>query len=167
DDLLAYTTARDAPLRRRPVELRALVDEVVAERTDHLSDTARPDLYVGPLPVVDADPAMLRHVLDNLVGNALKYVAPGRLPRVDISAEPAHSGWVRVEVADRGIGVPDAEKPRVFDSFHRAPTGVVGHGGTGLGLAICRRVVDRHGGSITVVDNPGGGSRFSFTLPVP
>ncbi|MFF5226429.1 ATP-binding protein [Dactylosporangium sp. NPDC000521] len=162
DDLLAYTTARDAPLRTQPLDLGGLVAEVVAERVNHLA--VRPDIYVGPLPWVDADPVLLRHVLDNLIGNALKYVRPGRVPKVDVSASPAGPGWVRVEVADRGIGVPDADKPHVFESFHRAHTGQA-YGGTGLGLAICRRVIDRHGGSITVVDNPGGGSRFSFTLP--
>ena len=112
---------------------------------------------------------MLRHVLDNLIGNALKYVQPGRTPKVDVSASPAGTGWVRIEVADRGIGMPDADKPYVFESFHRAHAGQ-SYGGTGLGLAICRRVIDRHGGSITVVDNPGGGSRFSFTVrgaPIP
>ncbi|MEV4512509.1 ATP-binding protein [Dactylosporangium sp. NPDC049525] len=162
DDLLAYTTARDAALKPQPLDLTALVDEVVAERVNHLA--VRPDIYVGPLPWVEADPALLRHVLDNLVGNALKYVQPGRTPKVDVSASPAAPGWVRIEVADRGIGVPDADKPQVFESFHRAHTGQ-SYGGTGLGLAICRRVIDRHGGSITVVDNPGGGSRFSFTVP--
>jgi PAS domain S-box-containing protein len=162
DDLLAYTTARDAALKPQPLDLGALVAEVVAERVGHLA--VRPDIYVGPLPWVEADPALLRHVLDNLIGNALKYVQPGRVPKVDVSASPSAPGWVRVEVADRGIGVPDADKPHVFESFHRAHTGQ-SYGGTGLGLAICRRIVDRHGGTISVVDNPGGGSRFSFTLP--
>lgn len=162
DDLLAYTTARDAALKPQPLDLNALVGEVVAERVNHLA--TRPDIYVGPLPWAQADPALLRHVLDNLIGNALKYVQPGRTPKVDVSASPAGPGWVRIEVADRGIGVPDADKPYVFESFHRAHSGQY-YGGTGLGLAICRRVVDRHGGSITVVDNPGGGSRFSFTVP--
>ncbi|WP_426510482.1 ATP-binding protein [Dactylosporangium sp. McL0621] len=115
-------------------------------------------------PRVVADPAMLRRVLDNLVGNALKYVQPGRVAKIDISAQPAGRGWIRVEVADRGIGIPDADKPHVFESFHRAHAGQ-SYGGTGLGLAICRRIVDRHGGMITVTDNPGGGSRFAFTVP--
>ncbi|WP_238008127.1 ATP-binding protein [Dactylosporangium sp. AC04546] len=162
DDLLAYTTARDAALKPRPLDLVELVTDVVGQRVNHLR--VRPDVYVGPLPRVEADPAMLRHVLDNLVGNALKYVQPGRVPKIDISAGPAGPGWIRVEVADRGIGIPDADKPHVFESFHRAHTGQ-SYGGTGLGLAICRRIVDRHGGTITVADNPGGGSRFSFTVP--
>ncbi|WP_432986412.1 ATP-binding protein [Dactylosporangium sp. CA-233914] len=162
EDLLAYVTARDAALKPTEVDLAGLVDDVVAERVNHLH--VRPDVYVGALPHVVADPAMLRHVLDNLVGNALKYVQPGRVPKVDISAEPAGPDWVRVEVADRGIGVPDADKPHIFESFHRAHAGQ-SYGGTGLGLAICRRIVDRHGGTIAVTDNPGGGSRFSFTVP--
>ncbi|GAA2599443.1 hypothetical protein GCM10010399_32710 [Dactylosporangium fulvum] len=162
DDLLAYTTARDAALRTQPISLAELVSEVVAERVNHLA--VRPDIYVGPLPVVDADPAMLRQVLDNLIGNALKYVHLGRTPKIDISAVVDRPGWIRVDVADRGIGVPDADKPHIFESFHRAHEGQP-YGGTGLGLAICRRVVDRHGGTITVADNPGGGSRFSFTVP--
>ncbi|MGI5244902.1 ATP-binding protein [Dactylosporangium sp. CA-139066] len=162
DDLLAYVTARDAALKTTEVDLAGLVDDVVAERVNHLR--VPPDVYVGTLPRVLADPAMLRHVLDNLVGNALKYVQPGRVPKIDISAQPAGPGWVRVEVADRGIGIPDADKPHVFESFHRAHTGQ-SYGGTGLGLAICRRIVDRHGGTISVSDNPGGGSRFAFTVP--
>jgi signal transduction histidine kinase len=162
DDLLAYVTARDAALKTTEVDLAGLVEDVVGERVNHLR--VQPDVYVGTLPRVLADPAMLRHVLDNLVGNALKYVQPGRVPKIDISAEPTGPGWVRIEVADRGIGIPDADKPHVFESFHRAHAGQ-SYGGTGLGLAICRRIVDRHGGTISVTDNPGGGSRFAFTVP--
>ncbi|WP_232234447.1 ATP-binding protein [Actinoplanes sp. N902-109] len=166
DTLLAYTTSRDAPLKLVPVALTPLVAEVIEQRTEHLRpDSARPDFYVGRLPEVSADPAMLRHVLDNLIGNALKYVQRGRAPRIDVTAEPGPEGWTRVEVADRGIGIPDADKPDIFESFHRAAA-AAGYAGSGLGLAICRRIVERHGGSIGVTDNPGGGTRFWFTLPL-
>ena len=164
DTLLAYTTARDAPLRTRTVDLGALFGAVVLDRTAHLRDEDRPHIYVGPLPPVTADPAMLRHVLDNLLGNALKYVQPGMVPRVDVTASEAGGQWARIEVADRGIGIPDDDKPDIFDSFHRAHA-EAGYAGTGLGLAICRRIVERHGGDIGVADNPGGGTVFRFTLP--
>jgi signal transduction histidine kinase len=164
DTLLAYTTARDAPLRVRDVELGALVAEVVSDRIAHLPPAEQPDVYVGPLPCVRADPEMLRHVLENLLGNAVKYVRPGELARVDVTAGPASAGWTRIEVADRGIGIPDEDKPDVFERFHRAPT-AAGYAGTGLGLAICRRIVERHGGETGVADNPGGGTRFHITLP--
>jgi hypothetical protein len=120
---------------------------------------------------------MLRQLVDNLVGNALKYVRPSTAARVDVTAArvdvtaarvdvtaaPA-GGWVRVEIADRGIGIPRAERDTVFEPFHRARTEHA-YGGTGLGLAICQRIVDRHGGRIGVTDNAGGGTRFFFTLP--
>jgi signal transduction histidine kinase len=167
DTLLAYTTSKDAPLRRRTVAMASLVDDVIQGRTAHLrpADPAMPDIYVGPMPVVDADPAMLRHVVDNLIGNSLKYVQQGRAARIDLTAEDTGDGWTRIEIADRGIGIPDDDKPDIFESFHRAGT-AVGYAGTGLGLAICRRIVERHGGTIGVSDNPGGGTRFHFTLPL-
>jgi signal transduction histidine kinase len=155
------------------VDLQAHTADVVAERTEHLRSGGTspaggpqmfPDIYTGPLPVVQGDRAMVRQLLDNLIGNALKYTIPGQPARIDISAHTrAGDDQVRIEIADRGIGVPDSEHEHIFAPFHR---GQVGHEytGTGLGLAICRRIADRHGGSIGVSANPGGGSRFWFTL---
>ncbi|GAA4600463.1 PAS domain S-box-containing protein [Actinoplanes octamycinicus] len=165
NELLDYTAARDATLRVERLSLRALVDEVVTARTDapgHEPE-ARPDIFVGPLPDVHADPVLLRQVIDNLVGNAIKYTPPGQAPRIDITAREDEDGGVRVRIADRGIGIPDGEHAAVFDSFHRASNGMA-HPGTGLGLAICRRIVERHGGHIDAAPNPGGGTIFSFTL---
>jgi signal transduction histidine kinase len=165
DTLLAYATARDAPIKAEHVELGPLVEEVVRDRRSCLTDDRQPDLYVGPMPAVRADPAMLRHVLDNLIGNAVKYVRPGVTPRVDVTASRESDVGVRIEVADRGIGIPDSDKPEVFETFHRSAA-AAGYAGTGLGLAICKRIVERHGGVIGVADNPGGGTRFFFTLPM-
>jgi signal transduction histidine kinase len=166
DTLLAYSTARDAPLRTHAVDLDALVAEVVQDRVAHLPPADRPSVHLGPLPPVRADPAMLRHLLDNLIGNALKYVRPGTVARIDVTGDQPEPGWIRLEVADRGIGIPDRDKPDVFERFHRAHAGA-GYTGTGLGLAICKRIVERHGGRIGVADNPGGGTRFHCTLPAP
>ncbi|MEU4692708.1 ATP-binding protein [Actinoplanes sp. NPDC023714] len=159
ETLLAYTTARDAPLKLAPVDLGALVRDVIDERVAHREAT----WSIGPLPWVRADAGMLRHLLDNLVGNAFKYVRPGAIPSVEVVAAPAPEGWARIEVADTGIGIPDADKSRIFETFHRTEE-AAGYAGTGLGLAICRRIVERHGGEIGVADNPGGGTRFHFTL---
>ncbi|MBB2944094.1 signal transduction histidine kinase/CHASE1-domain containing sensor protein [Actinoplanes lutulentus] len=160
ETLLAYTTARNAPLKLRAVDLAPLVREVIEERLTHQEAA----WSAGPLPLVTADPGMVRHVVDNLVGNAVKYVRPGVPPRIDVTGCLTADGWARIEVADGGIGIPDSDKPRVFESFHRTEE-AAGYAGTGLGLAICRRIVERHGGEIGVADNPGGGSRFFFTLP--
>ncbi|WP_327011538.1 sensor histidine kinase [Dactylosporangium sp. NBC_01737] len=69
-----------------------------------------------------------------------------------------------VEITDNGIGIPAGQHEAIFNNFHRAHRSG-GYAGTGLGLAICKRIVERHGGSIVATDNPGGGSRFAFTLP--
>ena len=165
-DLLAYATARDGQIHPVPVDLQAMVAAIITERTGHLrsADELAPDIRTGLLPTVRADPVLCRQLLDNLIGNALKYTHPDCAAHIAISGRCEPDGWVRVDVADRGIGIPAGDQESVFATFHRAPTGRV-YAGTGLGLAICRRVVDRHHGSIRVGDNPGGGSRFSFTLP--
>ncbi|GIF22965.1 signal transduction histidine kinase [Actinoplanes tereljensis] len=171
DDLLAYATARDGRLNLEPVPLRKLVDEVVADHTTHLRvpgepQPPMPDITTAALPLVLVDRAMVRQLLDNLIGNALKYTRPGQLAHVVISAHPAPDGRVRIDIADRGIGIPADEQPRVFTSFHRVAQHAGGYPGTGLGLAICHRVVERHGGDIVAADNPGGGTLISFTLPL-
>jgi PAS domain S-box-containing protein len=171
-DLLNYATSRDARLDEQPLDLQRLVSDVVAERTDHLRANSGqaeppalfPDIYVGPLPVVHADPGMIRQLLDNLIGNALKYTLPGQPARIDISATPGDNR-VQIQIDDRGIGIPAADQPHVFTTFHRAAQHRSGYSGTGLGLAICQRIVTRHQGSIEAADNPGGGTRITFTLP--
>jgi PAS domain S-box-containing protein len=166
-DLLSYATARDGAFHPEPVDLQDMVAAIIAERTDHLrtaSPVLFPDIRTGPLPDVRADPVLCRQLLDNLIGNALKYTYPGRSAHVAISGQTQADGWVRVEIADQGIGIPADDQDRVFTSFHRVAT-ETGYAGSGLGLAICRRVIDRHHGTIEVGDNPGGGSQFTFTLP--
>ncbi|MDI6102534.1 ATP-binding protein [Actinoplanes sp. NEAU-A12] len=164
-ELLDYTAARDATMRIADVGLRELVDDVVTTRIDAPGvPEAAPDVFVGCLPHVRGDRVLLRQVFDNLVGNAIKYTPPGQAPRIDVTAEVDDAGTVCVQVADRGIGIPDGEHAAVFDSFHRASNGR-GTPGTGLGLAICRRIVERHGGRIEALPNPGGGTIFAFTLP--
>ncbi|MFC4064492.1 ATP-binding protein [Actinoplanes subglobosus] len=164
-ELLDYTAARDATMRVEDVDLRELVDDVVTTRADAPGMTGcRPDVFVGGLPRVRGDRVLLRQVLDNLLGNAIKYTPPGQEPRIDVTARTDDTGTVRVQVADRGIGIPDGEHAAVFDSFHRASNGTA-MPGTGLGLAICRRIVERHGGHIEALPNPGGGTIFVFTVP--
>jgi signal transduction histidine kinase len=168
DDLLAYATARDAPLRLEPVDLARVVDDVVTERTGHLRHgpgADRPDITAGPLPVLHADPSMIRQMMDNLIGNAIKYTRDDEPAHVRITADEVDPHWARIHIADRGIGIPAAQRESVFTSFHRAHLGQ-SYAGTGLGLAICRRVADRHGGTITLDDNPAGGTRFHILLPL-
>jgi signal transduction histidine kinase len=162
ENLLAHARADQSELRVRAVSLADLVAEVTAERLT--TDDGSQVTTHGSPPDVHADPDLLRHVIDNLVGNALKYKRPGTIAQVDISAQVAPGGLVRIEVADHGIGIPEADRPKIFEAFHRSANSG-SYQGTGLGLAICRRIVERHGGRIGVEQHPGGGSRFWFTLP--
>ncbi|WP_449301234.1 sensor histidine kinase [Planomonospora corallina] len=163
DDLLTYATARDAALTLLDVDVTRLVRQIIDDHLAAVEETEPvPQVYLGALPPVRGNPPLLRQLFDNLIGNAIKYTPAGQAARVDITGEPAGSGWVRITVADRGIGIPPGEHEAIFTGFHRAASTYTG---TGLGLAICQRVVERHGGTITACDNPGGGSRFTFTLP--
>jgi signal transduction histidine kinase len=169
DDLLAYATARDAPLRLEQVSLQNVVQDVVAERTEHLRlarDGGRivPEIVAGALPVVHGDAAMIRQMMDNLIGNAIKYTRADEPARVRVTADRVDDRWTRINIEDRGIGIPAAQHASVFSSFHRAHLGQP-YAGTGLGLAICQRVVDRHGGTISLDDNPLGGTRVHLVLP--
>ncbi|SES33462.1 ATP-binding protein [Actinokineospora terrae] len=164
-DLLAYTTARDAVVAPVAVDLTALVDDITATRIDTALATgaAVPEFYVEPLEPVHADLVLVRQLLDNLIGNAIKYTAPGITPRLHLAAT-RRGDTVRVTLTDNGIGIPTGQHDAIFDNFHRAHH-TADYTGTGLGLAICKRIVERHGGTITATDNPAGGSRFTFTLP--
>ncbi|WP_310376467.1 sensor histidine kinase [Catenuloplanes atrovinosus] len=161
DELLAYTLASEAPLLLEPVDLARVADEVVAAHVA-ISPTL-PSIDVGPLPVVTADAALLRQLLDHLVGNAVTYVRHGAAARVTIGARQSANGWWRIEVADRGIGIPAEHHRRVFAPFYRTPA-AEGYPGTGLGLATCQRIAGLHGGQVGVEPNPGGGSVFWFTV---
>jgi signal transduction histidine kinase len=162
DELLAYSSATDAALRLDPVDAERLALEVVADRLAG-TDGERPSIEIGELPLVTADAELLRQVLDHLLGNAVRFVRHGATPRITVGARAQDGGWWRIEVADRGIGVPAGQRERIFAPFHRAPA-AEGYPGSGLGLAVCRRIVELHGGEIGVEAHPGGGSVFWFTV---
>jgi PAS domain S-box-containing protein len=151
-------------LQRTPVHLDALVQELCrghqpAFDAAGLTLTVRPGAGVE----VPADGARLRQVLDNVVGNALKYTPRGGRVEVTTSVD---GDEVVVHVADTGIGVPPAERPRLFEKLFRS-TSAHEHGieGTGLGLAVTKSLVEAHGGTVSAAANPGGGSVFTIRLP--
>jgi len=159
--LLDYARA-DRELDLHPTPLNDMVSDIVA---DYITTTGAAQVtVVGMLPTVIADSTLLHHVLDNLIGNAIKYTPADAAPEVEIRAHTLADGTTRVEVTDHGIGIPRTEQLRIFDAFYRCVNST-GYPGTGLGLNICQRIIERHSGRIGVVPNPGGGSRFWFTLP--
>ena len=112
------------------------------------------------LPLVKIDGTLMETVVFNLLDNVLKHTPPGT--PIGLSGR-AEGGAVVVEVADRGPGLPDEDLSKIFDRFYRSRTQA---GGTGLGLAICRAVVLAHGGAISAASRPGGGTVFTFTIPL-
>ena len=119
---------------------------------------------VRPLLCVRAHAVALGLAVGNLLGNALKFVAPGQAADVRIWAERRDNGMVRLWVEDRGIGVAPSNQERIFRPFQRLH-GREAYPGTGVGLAIVRRVADRMGGTCGVLSSPGVGSRFWIELP--
>ena len=165
DDLLLYARAGTTDLRMQ----RVAAGDVVAAALRDLETAVTEHgavVEVGPLPTLRGDPGQLQRVFQNLLGNAIKYTEPGVAPRVVHSGAIADAG-AEIAVADNGIGIDPGEVERAFEMFARLPGRAASYQGTGLGLAISRRIVERHGGRLWTDPNPGGGSVFRLTLPLP
>ena len=161
NDLLAYSRVgtKARPFERTDCE--KVVDTALANLRIAIHDSAA-EVTHGPLPVVMGDPMQLLQLFQNLIGNALKFRREAPL-RIRIAAEPADDGW-RFSVSDNGIGIAAEYFERIFVLFQRLH-GRGDYPGTGIGLAICKKIVERHGGTITVESQPGVGSTFRFTIP--
>lgn len=156
-DILTDAASRD----RAPVRERVDLTELARDAAETHAGAA--DIVVLEAGIVRGDPALLRQLLANLLDNAVKYVHPGETPRVTIGGRFVDDHVV-VWIADLGVGIPAGQHERIFDEFERASEE---HPGTGLGLSICRRIVERHGGTIRALDRDDGrsGAVFEVTLP--
>ena len=156
EDWLNYTVVQNGQLRPEAVKLYGVASEIVDGRRASWAGESEPQFNLDLEHSVLADPGLLRQLLDNLVGNAIKYTAPDEQPWVQIrSAADDERGWIRVEVVDHGVGIPEGEEELIFEEFHRGPQ-EGRSAGTGLGLALTRRIVALHGGHMEARSNPGG-----------
>lgn len=160
-NLLEYTRidAQPGPFER--ISLGDVVEQVIA-LLDTTVREAQAEITSGGLPVIMGDRSQLVELMQNLVGNAIKYRG-AELPRVHISAVHKGDEWV-VAVRDNGIGIAPKYHLKIFEVFQRLH-GRKEYAGSGIGLALCRRVVEHHGGSIWVESEPDKGSVFYFSLP--
>lgn len=157
DDWLAYNVAREGQLSPEPVALTPELRDLAHAHPRAMFDFQTHDVVV-------ADRTLLRHLLANLLGNAVKYTLPGEIPRVQVRSV-REDRWVRIEVTDSGVGIPEGEETAVFEPFRRASTVSDHVDGSGLGLALCKQIVRRHGGTIAAAPNAGVGTTITFSLP--
>ena len=125
-------------------------------------ENTRGEVKVEELPVVQADPTQMRQLFQNLIGNALKFHKIGEKPIVRISSSGGYNGHLQVVVEDNGIGFEEQYLEMIFAPFQRLHGRSSQYEGTGMGLAICKKIVERHGGSITAKSTPGIGSSFTI-----
>jgi light-regulated signal transduction histidine kinase (bacteriophytochrome) len=139
-----------------------LLDEVVHDLRPDLAKRSV-EWRIGPLPVIQGDPSLLRVVLHNLLANALKYTRPRADAAIEVGAEQLENGETAVFVRDNGVGFDMRQADRLFGVFQRLHREEEFEG-TGVGLATARRVVHRHGGRIWGEGEPGRGATFRFTV---
>jgi PAS domain S-box-containing protein len=156
--ITGYVQARSEEPMRTPVELGVLVARVHETLASEI-ELQGASLTVGELPSVLGDEHQLERVFLNLIENALKYSGE-HPPDIRIYADRLPDAW-RISVADRGIGVDEVDRERIFELFVRGEA----ESGSGIGLATCRRIVELHGGRIWVEPDEPEGSVFHFTLP--
>jgi PAS domain S-box-containing protein len=167
-DLLMFSRVISRTEPFEAVDLKRVAQEVIGDLELRIEKTGG-RVEVGELPTIEADASQMRQLLLNLLGNALKFHAPDQAPVVRVAGRRLESaeGPARCEltVADNGIGFDEKYLDRIFVVFQRLH-GRQEYEGTGIGLAVCRRITERHGGTITARSTPGKGATFIVTLPV-
>lgn len=171
-DLLSFSRITTKAEPFVAISLQEVVDEVL-EDLEIAIEEAGAEVSVGALPEIEADRFQMKQLFQNLLGNAIKFRHPELAPRIRIQAHVEErdsdtntrgAQWVRIEVDDNGIGFDEKFAARIFTPFQRLHARTE-YEGTGIGLAVCRRIVERHGGSIEAHSTAGSGSRFVIHLP--
>ena len=160
NDLLSFSRVGTQGRRLVSVSTDAVLDAVLKNLKRGIEES-RAIITRDPLPIVLADELQLSQILQNLIGNAIKF-RRNQAATVHIGAERTASGW-NISVRDNGIGVAPEHSERIFVIFQRLHTKTQ-YPGTGIGLAICKKIAERHGGRIWLEPTPGGGSTFTFSI---
>ncbi len=160
-ELQNYLRMDRVPPSRKKTSMDGLLSSVMAALSDEIK-MAEATINADHLPRVTVDPGEFKNLLIHLISNAIKFKGPAP-PRIRISASERQGDWL-FSVQDNGIGVDPKYHERIFDIFQRLHT-PAGHPGTGVGPALCRKVIQRHGGSLWIESESGNGSAFYFTIP--
>ena len=160
DDLLAYSRIGIRGVPFEPTDSEVAFNRAMGNLEVSIEETGA-DVTHEPLPTVIGDSGQLVQLFQNLIGNGIKF-SGSDVPEVRVDAVPVEAGW-QFSVSDNGIGIDSQYSERIFELFRRLH-GRDEYPGTGIGLAICKKIVQRHGGTISVASEPGMGSTFYFTL---
>ena len=175
NDLLTFSRVTTKAQPFEPTDLDRIAKDVTSDLETTI-EQAEGTVEIDELPTVDADPVQMRQLFQNLIANALKFRRENVAPKVRVScktfqkeiseidgAEPEE--FIQLSFSDNGIGFDEKYLDRIFTPFQRLH-GRNEYEGTGIGLAVCRKIVERHGGTLTAESTPGEGSRFIATLPL-
>ncbi len=162
DSLLGYSRIQTRGYDPEPVSLENVLDDTLAS-LEHLLDEAGTMVERGSLPEALVDPTQASMLFQNLIENVAKYGGEGARVRIEATQEDGH---VEIRVQDDGPGIPEDEQEHCFSLAWRGST-ATGVSGSGMGLAICKRIIDRHEGSIWIDASPGEGTTVHVRLPAP
>jgi light-regulated signal transduction histidine kinase (bacteriophytochrome) len=174
--LLTYSRVSTKAKPYAPVNLSSVVQEVVADLEIRIQETGG-QVEVEKLPTLKGDPLQMRQLLQNLIGNALKFRKKGETPVVRVSGTLLHKNgdapgsegpageFCQIICKDNGIGFDKQYEDRIFGVFQRLH-GKSEYEGSGVGLSVCKKIVERHGGTIKAEGAPGEGATFIINLPV-
>ncbi len=167
NDLLSFSRVTTQAKPFAPVDLSEILDGVLSDLEIRIEQT-RATVERDRLPVIDADAMQMRQILQNLIGNALKFRQEGVAPLVQVRSRmftKLGEECCEIRVIDNGIGFEQKYTDRIFQIFQRLH-GRGTYEGTGIGLAICRKIAERHGGSLVAESEPNQGATFIFTMPI-
>ena len=163
DDLLVFSRVSTQGHPFTAVNLGHVISQVLVDLEVGIEES-RAVVTVGLMPTIEADPLQMRQLFQNLLGNALKFRRPDVTPELRVEAQVADH-IAQLTVRDNGIGFDEQYATRIFRAFERLH-GTRAYPGTGIGLALCRKIVERHHGTITATSEIDHGSTFTMRLPV-
>jgi PAS domain S-box-containing protein len=166
-DLLTFSRVTTKAKPFTSVDLDKITHDVLSDLEVKIGETGAV-ISVGELPVIDADATQMRQLMQNLIGNALKFRRPDTVPEIKVYQSETNGDlprdFCRITVEDNGIGFDEKYLDRIFTVFQRLH-GRGEYEGSGVGLAVCRKIVERHGGTLTAHSEPEQGAKFIISLP--
>lgn len=163
NDILALTKVHVGNEKTKPVDLNALLQQLRQEMQEKLESTGAM-IEAEPLPKIIGAENQLLYLLKNLICNSIKFQPKDGQPHIRIQAEK-EAQFFKVLIRDNGIGIASGQHKKIFEMFRRLH-GRTDYDGTGMGLAICKKIMEKHGGKITVISEEGKGAIFICWFPI-